>query len=105
MTRGHSNVKIEYISRWDTPPDCAKLPLVGGAKVWTCKELPPLALHKGEWEAIGRYMGWLPSGTELLDTLRGLLTYVEDGNVVELHECGFVEEIRTAIAKAEGRQL
>ena len=28
---------------------------------------------------------------------KGILQYVEDGNVIELHECGFVEELRQAI--------
>jgi len=59
MKRGHSNVIVKELSLWDTPPDCAKLPLRGGATVSTCKELPPLALHKHEWEEIGRIMCWL----------------------------------------------
>lgn len=29
---------------------------------------------------------------------KGILAYVEDGNVVEVHECGFVDELRRAIA-------
>ena len=40
----------------------------------------------------------------LLATLKGLLTYVEDGNVIELRPCGFVEEVRAAIAQAEARK-
>jgi hypothetical protein len=35
------------------------IPLIGGADVYTVKELPPLALSKEEWEIIGRKMGWL----------------------------------------------
>jgi len=31
---------------------------------------------------------------------KGILTYVEDGNVVEVRECGFVEELKAAIAAA-----
>ena len=60
MKRGHSNVMIEGCQQWPGgQPECAKLPLIGGATVTTCHELPPLALHKGEWQEIGRRMGWL----------------------------------------------
>ncbi len=59
MKRGHSNVIVERISKWDTPDDCAKLPMCGGSTVYSCKDLPPLALHKDDWEKIGEYMGWI----------------------------------------------
>ncbi len=57
MKQGHSNI-IGKLHRWDTPPDCCKAELIGGAHVGTCKMLPPLAIHRDQWEAIGRYMGW-----------------------------------------------
>ena len=60
MKRGHSNVYVERIERYPTSKEVAKLPLYGGATVQTCKELPPLAMDKEDWEKIGRYMGWLP---------------------------------------------
>ena len=41
---------------------------------------------------------------DLLATPKGILAYVEDGNVVELRPCGFIEEVRSAIAKAERRE-
>lgn len=44
----------------------------------------------------------IAAAPELLATLKGILTYIEDGNVVELRPCGFVAEVRAAIAKAEG---
>lgn len=59
-----------------------------------------------------RLIGWVlrsedaniaVAAPELLATLKGILTYVEDGNVVELRPCGFVDEVRAAIAKAESR--
>lgn len=38
----------------------------------------------------------------LLSVLRGILQYVEDGNVVELRPCGFVEEVKCAIKSVSG---
>jgi len=32
---------------------------------------------------------------------KGLLQYVEDENVLEIRQCGFVEELRAAIAAGE----
>lgn len=32
---------------------------------------------------------------------KGIFTYVEDGNVIELHECGFVQELLNAIKEGE----
>lgn len=61
MKRGHSNVDATHAEKWDTPPDCCKLRLTGGATASTCRELPPLALHRDDWEQIGKFMGWLPS--------------------------------------------
>lgn len=44
----------------------------------------------------------IAAAPDMLATLKGILSYVEDGNVVELRPCGFVEEVKAAIAKAEG---
>jgi hypothetical protein len=40
---------------------------------------------------------------EMLEFLRGLLTYVEDGSVQEIRECGFVNELQGKIAELEVR--
>ncbi len=59
------------------------------------------AIVKGEAaEADARLIAAAP---DLLATLRGILAYVEDGNVVELRPCGFIKEVAEAIAQAEGR--
>lgn len=58
MKRGHSNVNTDKMQRWNTPPDCCKLSLGGGATARSWREFPPLALHRDEWEKIGRFMGW-----------------------------------------------
>jgi len=57
--RGHSNAHVDQISRWDSRPDKAKIPMEGGASVHTVKSLPPLALDREEWKTIGRAMGWI----------------------------------------------
>ena len=62
MKRGHSNVKVEEIVPWPNSPlgsTLAQVPLIGGASVATCREFPPLALHKCEWKEIGERMGWI----------------------------------------------
>jgi len=37
--------------------------------------------------------------SDVKDLLKGLLSYIEDGNVVELRECGFIEELKDAIGE------
>jgi hypothetical protein len=69
MKRGHSNVYSDKVRPWneldaDTETGVACIPMIGGARPGTCKQLPPLALRKWEWEEIGRRMGWLPSPTK-----------------------------------------
>lgn len=58
MKRGHSNVNAAKTEPWPDNPEKARIPLEGGASVYTVRELPPLALGKSEWEEIGRRMGW-----------------------------------------------
>jgi hypothetical protein len=60
MKRGHSNVNAAKAEPWPDNPEKARIPLQGGASVYTVRELPPLALGKSEWEEIGIRMGWLP---------------------------------------------
>lgn len=36
---------------------------------------------------------------DVVGFLEGLLTYVADGNVVELHPCGFVDEVKGKVAQ------
>ena len=62
MVRGHSNVYAEETKPFPTSPEKACIPIVGGASVYTVKDLPPLALKKEEWKTIGRKMGWLERG-------------------------------------------
>lgn len=57
--RGHSNLYPDETVPCDTCPEKASIPMVGGAYVWSCKPLPPLALSREEWEEIGRRMGWI----------------------------------------------
>lgn len=38
----------------------------------------------------------------LLTTLKGIRNYIEDGSVIEIRPCGFVQEIHEAIARANG---
>jgi hypothetical protein len=63
--RGHSNIRGDShggldIWTWpDGPAGVARVGIDGGASSATCRELPPLALRREEWEAIGRKMGWL----------------------------------------------
>lgn len=64
MKRGHSNAYVDRTAPYPTNPEKARIPIEGGADVYTVKELPPLALARDEWETIGRKMGWLPD-TEL----------------------------------------
>jgi hypothetical protein len=74
MKRGHSNLRAEQTEAWSNDlkipnaPDVARIPLEGGAGVYTVRELPPLALRKSEWEEIGRRMNWLPEGKHRLST-------------------------------------
>lgn len=57
--RGHSNVYANETTQWPHPAeDKACVPLVGGARLETCRPLPPLALSREEWEEIGIRMGW-----------------------------------------------
>jgi hypothetical protein len=61
MKRGHSNVvELERIEKHDESGR-AMIAIRGGASVYTCKELPPLALAKDEWVKIGEAMGWIGS--------------------------------------------
>jgi hypothetical protein len=61
--RGHSNVRVSGISRYsETSNDMAKIPIEGGADVYSVKPLPPLALARVEWEKIGQAMGWVLGG-------------------------------------------
>lgn len=59
LPKGHSNVAAEETRPWPDLPMKARIPLVGGAHVFTVKSLPPLALSEEEWRTIGRAMGWL----------------------------------------------
>lgn len=61
--RGHSNVYADETERYPDDPAVACIPMIGGAQVHTCKPLPPLALHRDDWEKIGLKMGWLPPTT------------------------------------------
>ena len=36
---------------------------------------------------------------ELLNVLKGIRTFVEDGNVVELRPCGFIDELQETLKK------
>lgn len=58
MKQGHSNVRTKYTEPWPDNPLLAKIPLEGGASVYSVKELPPLALSQEEWKRIGERMGW-----------------------------------------------
>jgi len=61
MKKGHSNVDAKRTTTWPNADHaCAAIPLCGGASYSSYKELPPLALHKDEWEEIGIRMGWMP---------------------------------------------
>jgi hypothetical protein len=67
--RGHSNVRSEQTRDWSKietrcARGVARIPLSGGASYESFHELPPLALHRDEWEEIGRRMGWLPEEKE-----------------------------------------
>lgn len=42
-----------------------------------------------------------PEQTAVAEFAKGLLAYVEDGNMVELRDCGFVAELRRAVAAAQ----
>ena len=58
--RGHSNVyNLNEIKPYPTNPDRISIPIQGGARVDTVKNLPDLSLDKKEWEEIGRRAGWL----------------------------------------------
>jgi hypothetical protein len=59
MKQGHSNVRADETKPWDDLPFVAKIPIAGGAKVWSVKTLPPLSLNKDEWYTIGEKMGWI----------------------------------------------
>lgn len=60
MSRGHSNISnITAIKPVTTNRERVLVPIEGGADVYTTHELPPLALDKDEWQAIGRVMGWV----------------------------------------------
>lgn len=58
MPRGHSNVHASKTEPWPDIPDKARIPIEGGASVYTVKPLPPLAIDKDEWLEIGRKMKW-----------------------------------------------
>jgi hypothetical protein len=60
--RGHSNVHAEQTTAWvrsDGNPLRARIPISGGATVYSVKDLPPLALSRDEWLEIGRRMEWI----------------------------------------------
>lgn len=65
MRHGHSNVHAKQTEIWPNElkvpnaKEIARIPLEGGAGVYTVRELPPLALTREEWETIGRRMSWL----------------------------------------------
>lgn len=60
MKRGHSNVhNLDRIVPYPTAPERVLIPLIGGANVYTVKELPPLSLDIEEWKQIGEKAGWL----------------------------------------------
>lgn len=62
MKRGHSNIiddRGNRIEPWPDLPHKARIPLIGGSTAASCKELPPLALDREEWERIGQVMGWI----------------------------------------------
>ena len=61
MARGHSNVTRLYDAKpLPTNPERFMIPIIGGAQVYSVKELPPLALSKEEWLEIGKRAGWIP---------------------------------------------
>ena len=88
--RGHSNVQEEdlrHVLSDSSAGDYALIPIFGGATFATVKELPPLALRKREWLAIGQKMGWLTAHEDLLAALQELAKIGEEG-VIERRETG-----------------
>jgi len=58
MKRGHSNV-YPQTTKLDEVSGRAMIEMRGGATVYSCKDLPPLALSREEWVAIGEAMNWI----------------------------------------------
>lgn len=58
--RGHSNVD-DWDGVYIDDPELGKvkIPISGGASVYTVKDLPPLYLSREEWEKIGKKAGWV----------------------------------------------
>lgn len=56
-------------------------------------------------EQVGTHCDETVPRQHVLDMLLGFNTYVEDGNVIELHSCGFVKELHTLISEYSGEQL
>ena len=65
MKRGHSNVTFGDKDYYRHKSGCLMIRLVGGASFDKCKELPPLAIHRDDWEKIGKIMGWYLSIKQL----------------------------------------
>src|ERR1043165_6069342 len=60
-TRGHSNARVDELTAHPTATHKALIAIEGGANVYSVKELPPLALSRDEWKAIGDRMNWWQS--------------------------------------------
>lgn len=56
--RGHSNAYVNQTEPHPHVPDKAMIPIAGGSRVDTVRDLPPLALSREEWQEIGERMGW-----------------------------------------------
>lgn len=63
---GSSNVYADETAPYPDLPDCACIPMIGLSRVDTCKALPPLALHRDDWETIGRKMKWTLNAGEVV---------------------------------------